>query len=164
MNFRLYFQDRALHPTSRQILKEQIQEMANKGGWWTLTATQRAYTPTRYKYLFDCVYQSALQVAATKYKIWNAAVGDFQFIETVEDLHTCMKTEFLKIQICNTETGEIMTTIDSSTRLEDAKFYQVFEEQVIQALTEMGCFDEDGCMSRDEWAETKKAKQIFSKI
>jgi len=164
MNFRLYFKDRAITPVSRQILDERIEEMAEKGGWWTLTATQRVYTPTRYKYLFDCVYQSALQVAATKYKIWDSTKQDFKWIETTEDLHTCMKTEFLKIQICNTETGEVTTTIDSSTRLEDREFYSVFEEQVIQHLTEMNCFDADGCMTREEWAEAKKARQIFSKF
>ena len=164
MNFKLYFQDQKLHATSRQILKEQIEEMAAKDGWWWFTATQRNYTGSRYKYLFDCVYQSALQVAATKYKIWDSAKQDFKWIETTEDLHTCMKTEFLKIQICNTETGEITTTIDSSTRLEDREFYNVFEEKVIQHLTEMNCYDADGCMTREEWAEAKKARQIFSKF
>ena len=164
MNFKLFFQDHVLHSTSREILKERIAEMAAKGGWWWFTATERNYTGSRYKYLFDCVYQSALQVAATKYKIWDPTKQDFKWIETTEDLHTCMKTEFLKIQICNTETGEITTTIDSSTRLEDREFYSVFEEQVIQHLTEMGCFDADGCMTREEWAEAKKARQIFSKF
>ena len=159
MNFRLYFQDRALTRVSRQILKERIEEMAKIGGWWTFTSTQRQYTPTRYKYLFDCVYQSALQVAATKYKIWNPAKAEFEFIQNVEDLHTCMKAEFMRIQVYNSETCELMTAIDSSTRLEDKEFYQVFEEKVIQALTEMGCFDADGCMSRDEWAAMKHPKK-----
>jgi len=164
MNFKLYFQDRALHPVSRQILKEQIQEMAAKGGWWWFTATERNYTGSRYKYLFDCVYQSALQVAATKYQLWNPAKQEFEYIQTTEDLHTCMKGEFLRVQTYNTETQEIKISIESSTKLDDREFYNVFEEQVIQHLTEMGCFDADGCMTREEWAESKKARQIFSKF
>lgn len=164
MNFKLYFQDRALHPTSREILKERIEEMAAKGGWWWFTATERNYTGSRYKYLFDCVYQSALQVAATKYKLWNPANQQFEYIQTTEDLHTCMKGEFLRVQTYNTETKEIKISIESSTKLDDREFYNVFEEQVIQHLTEMGCFDADGCMTREEWAEVKKARQIFSKL
>jgi hypothetical protein len=157
--FRLYFQDRKLHPVSREIMREQFAEMAEKGGWWWFTATQRNYTGSRYKYLFDCVYQSALQIAATKYKIWNPAKAEFEFIETVEDLHTCMKAEFMRIQVYNAETNELMIAIDSSTRLDDKEFYSIFEEKVIQALTEMGCFDADGCMSRDEWARMKHPKK-----
>jgi hypothetical protein len=157
--FRLYFQDKALHRVSREILRERLQEMAEKGGWWNFTTTQANYTPTRYKYLFDCVYKNALPEAVKKYKIWNPSKQDFEYIKTAQDLHTCMKTEFMRIQIYNTETCEIMTTIDSSTRLEDKAFYQVFEEKVIQHLTEMGCFDADGCMSRDEWAEMKHPKK-----
>lgn len=164
MNFKLYFQDRALHPTSRQILKEQIQVMAAKGGWWWFTATERNYTGSRYKYLFDCVYQSALQVAATKYQLWNPAKQEFEYIQTADDLHTCMKGEFLRVQTYNTETQEIKISIESSTKLDDREFYNVFEENVIQHLTEMGCFDADGCMTREEWAESKKARQIFSKF
>lgn len=164
MNFKLYFQDRALHPTSREILKERIEEMAAKGGWWWFTATERNYTGSRYKYLFDCVYQSALQVAATKYKLWNPANQQFEYIQTTEDLHTCMKGEFLRVQTYNTETQEIKISIESSTKLDDREFYNVFEEQVIQHLTEMNCFDSDGCMTREEWAEVKKARQIFSKL
>lgn len=159
MNFRLYFQDNALHPVSRQILKEQVEEMAAKGGWWNFTATQRQYTPTRYKYLFDCVYQSALQVAATKYKIWNPATGEFSFIETTAQLHTCMLYEFNSVQVVNVTTGELCRVTESSTKLDDKEFYATFEEQVIQALTEMGCFDADGCMSREEWAEMKHPKK-----
>jgi hypothetical protein len=159
MNFKLYFQDRKLHPVSREIMREQIEEMAKKGGWWWFTATQRNYTGSRYKYLFDCVYQSALQIAATKYKIWNPAKAEFEYIETVEDLHTCMKAEFMRIQVYNSETQELMVAIDSSARLDDKEFYTVFEEKVIQALTEMGCFDADGCMSRDEWARMKHPKK-----
>jgi hypothetical protein len=159
MNFKLYFQDNTIHPVSRQVLKEQIEEMAAKGGWWWFTSTQRNYTGSRYKYLFDCVYQSALQIAATKYKIWNPAKAEFEYIETVEDLHTCMKAEFMRIQVYNSETKELMTAIESSTRLDDKEFYTVFEEKVIQALTEMGCFDADGCMSRDEWARMKHPKK-----
>jgi hypothetical protein len=159
MNFKLYFQDRKIHPVSREIMKEQFAEMAAKGGWWWFTATKRNYTGSRYKYLFDCVYQSALQEAAKKYKIWNPAKAEFEFIETVEQLHTCMKAEFMRIQVYNSETQELMTAIDSSTRLDDKEFYTVFEEKVIQALTEMGCFDADGCMSRDEWARMKHPKK-----
>ena len=139
MNFKLYFQDHALHPTSREILKERIEEIAAKGGWWWFTATERNYTGSRYKYLFDCVYQSALQVAATKYKLWNPANQQFEYIQTTEDLHTCMKGEFLRVQTYNTETKEIKISIESSTKLDDREFYNVFEEQVIQHLTEMGC-------------------------
>ena len=159
MNFKLLFQDKTLHRVSRQILKERIEEMAQLGGWWAFTATQRVYTPTRYKYLFDCVYQSALQEAANKYKIWNPAKAEFEYIQTVEDLHTCMKAEFMRIQIYNAETNELMVAIDSSTRLEDKEFYTVFEEKVIQALTEMGCFDADGCPTREEWARMKHPKK-----
>jgi hypothetical protein len=157
--FRLYFQDKKLHPVSREIMREQFAEMAKKGGWWWFTATQRNYTGSRYKYLFDCVYQSALQEAAKKYKIWNPAKAEFEFIETVEQLHTCMKAEFMRIQVYNAETNELMTAIDSSTRLDDKEFYSIFEEKVIQALTEMGCFDADGCMTRDEWARMKHPKK-----
>ncbi len=164
MNFKLYFQNRAIHPVSREIMKEQFAEMAEKGGWWWFTTTQRNYTGSRYKYLFDCVYQSALQIAATKYKIWNPAKAEFEYIETVEDLHTCMKAEFMRIQIYNSETQELMTAIESSTRLDDKEFYTVFEEKVIQALTEMGCFDADGCMSREEWARMKHPKKDLSQL
>lgn len=164
MNFKLLFQDHALHPTSRETLKERIAEMAAKGGWWWFTATERNYTGSRYKYLFDCVYQSALQVAATKYQLWNPAKQEFEYIQTTEDLHTCMKGEFLRVQTYNTETQEIKISIESSTKLDDREFYTIFEEQVIRHLTEMGCFDADGCMTREEWAETKKRKQIFSKF
>lgn len=97
MNFKLLFQDNTLHRVSRQILKERIEEMAKIGGWWNFVATQRQYTPTRYKYLFDCVYSHALPIAATKYKIWNPAKAEFEFIQSVEDLHTCMKAEFMRI-------------------------------------------------------------------
>ena len=159
MNFKIYFQGHTIHPTSRQILKERIEEMAKIGGCWNFVATQRQYTPTRYKYLFDCVYSHALPMAATKYKIWNPAKAEFEFIQSVEDLHTCMKAEFMRIQVYNSETQELMTAIDSSTRLEDKEFYTVFEEKVIQALTEMGCFDADGCMTRDEWAASKHPKK-----
>ena len=133
--------------------------MAAKGGWWWFTATQRNYTGTRYKYLFDCVYQSALQVAATKYKIWNPLTQDFQFIETTAQLHTCMLYEFNSVQIVNTTTGELFRAAESSTKLQDKEFYDTFEEQVIQALTEMGCFDADGCPTRDEWAKMKHPKK-----
>jgi hypothetical protein len=159
MNFKLYFQDRKLHPVSREIMRERFREMQDKGGWWWFTATQRNYTGSRYKYLFDYVYQSALQEAAKKYKIWNPAKAEFEFIETVEQLHTCMKAEFMRIQVYNAETNELMIAIDSSTRLDDKEFYTVFEEKVIQALTEMGCFDADGCMTRDEWARVKHPKK-----
>lgn len=138
--------------------------MQEKGGWWWFTATQRVYTGTRYKYLFDCVYQSALQVAATKYKLWNPAKAEFEYIQTTEDLHTCMKGEFMRVQTYNTETQEIKVSIESSTRLEDKQFYTVFEEQVIQHLTEMGCFDADGCMSREEWAAMKHPKEEKTRI
>jgi hypothetical protein len=158
-HFKLYFQDRKIHPVSREIMREQFEEMAKLGGWWWFTATQRNYTGSRYKYLFDCVYQSALQEAAKKYKIWNPAKAEFEFIETVENLHTCMKAEFMRIQVYNSETQELMTAIDSSTRLDDKEFYSIFEEKVIQALTEMGCFDADGCMTRDEWARMKHPKK-----
>ena len=159
MNFKIIFQDGNLHPVSRQILKEQIDVMRGKGKAWTITATQRNYTPTRYKYLFDCVYKDALQVAAKKYKIWNPKKQDFEFIETAAQLHTCMLYEFNSVQVVNTSTGELFRVAESSTKLEDANFYQVFEEKVIQQLTEMGCYDDDGCMSRDKWAEKKHPKK-----
>lgn len=138
--------------------------MREKGKVWTITATQRNYTPTRYKYLFDCVYKNALQVAATKYKIWNPAKVDFEFIETTAQLHTCMLYEFNSVQVVNTSTGELFRVTESSTKLEDARFYQIFEEKVIQQLTEMGCFDADGCPTREEWAEIKHPKEEQTRI
>lgn len=156
MNFKLLFQDNTLHHVSRQILKEQIEEMAKIGGWWNFVATQRQYTPTRYKYLFDCVYQEALPRVAHRYQIVEN--GQPRPIKNTEELHLCMKWEFLSVQIIEPETGVISRIPGTSTALEDKEFYQEFEENVIAHLTELGGFP-DGCLSREEWAELKHPRK-----
>jgi hypothetical protein len=158
--FRILFQDKKLTSVSRQIVKEQFDEMAEKGGWWNVSTTQRQYTGGRCKYLFDCVYQTALPNVCNRWLIVDSKTGKQRTIETSDELHLCMKTEFLEITIINRETGEAKKTAGSSTVLEDDKFYMEFEEQVIQLLTEMGGFGDLGCLSRDEWVERKHPKNI----
>lgn len=158
MNIRLYFQDNALHRVSRQILKEAVETMAKAGGWWTVQATQRSYTPTRYKYLFDCVYADAMPNVAERYQILDPATGRHRGLESVEELHLCMKWEFLSIQLVDPTTGEITRIPGTSTQLDDRKFFDEFVEQVICHLTELGGYGVDGCLSREEWAELKHPK------
>jgi len=157
-HFRICFQDNKIHPVSRQILQEQFQEMQEKGGWWNFTTTQANYTPTRYKYLFDCVYKDALPNVAHRFQVIGKD-GKQRPLETASELHEYMKWAFNSILILNPETGEVCRVPDTSTKLDDNKFYSVFEEKVIQLLTEMDAFGADGCMSRDEWAEKKHPKK-----
>jgi hypothetical protein len=156
--FRLYFQDKKLHPISREIMREKFEEMAEKGGWWNFSTTQANYTPTRYKYLFDCVYKNALPNVAHKFQVIGKD-GKQRPLEKPEELHEYMKWAFNSILILNPETGEVCRVPDTSTKLDDNKFYSVFEEKVIQLLTEMDAFGADGCMSRDKWAQMKHPKK-----
>ena len=158
MNFKLLFQDRQLHPVSREIMREQFAEMAEKGGWWNFSTTQANYTPTRYKYLFDCVYKNALPNVAHRFQVIGK-YGKQRPLETAKELHEYMKWAFNSVLILNPETGEVCRVPDTSTKLDDRKFYDTFEEKVIQLLTEMDAFGADGCMSREQWAEMKHPKK-----
>jgi hypothetical protein len=157
-HFKICFPDHKIHPVSREILREQIAQMADKGGWWNISTTQANYTPTRYKYLFDCVYKDALPNVANRFQVIGKD-GKQRPLETTDELHEYMKWAFNSILILNPETGEVCRVPDTSTKLDDNKFYSVFEEKVIQLLTEMDAFGADGCLSRDEWAEKKHPKK-----
>lgn len=148
-----------LHPFSQEILKESFDKARAKGGRWNIRMTQRQYTPGRYKYLFDCVYGLALPYVSHRFKIVKGGVE--KSIEKVEQLHHFMKEKFCKVDVIDSETGEMYSIAASSTELDDPDFYQVFEEQVICELTELGAYGETGCPDREEWAELKKANQFI---
>ena len=148
-----------LHPFSQEILKESFDKARAKGGRWNIRMTQRQYTPGRYKYLFDCVYGLALPYVSHRFQIVRGGIP--RSIETVEELHLCMKMLYCRVEMVDSETGETYSIPATTTELEDQEFYQVFEEQVIADLTERGAYGETGCPCREEWAELKKANQFI---
>lgn len=151
-----------LHPFSQEILKESFDKARAKGGRWSVRMTQRQYTPGRYKYLFDCVYGLALPYVAHRFQIVRGGIA--REIETVEELHLCMKMLYCRVELMDTETCQTYSIPATTTELNDDEFYNEFEEQVIADLTERGAYGDMGCPTREEWAEMKKGKKIFSTI
>ena len=149
-----------LLPVSREIFADSVNQARKKGGKWKVRIVEDNYTSTRYKFLFDCVYRLALPYVANQFKIVKG--GTERSIENTKELHFFMKMLFNRIEIYDTETGLTCSAPGSTTDLEDIKFYNEFEEKVIAELTEREAFGDMGCPTREEWAESKKGKKIFS--
>jgi hypothetical protein len=148
-----------LNPVSREILAEQFKAMLEKGGNWYIRILRSSYTPTRYKYLFGCVYLTALPNVADLLHIVEFQDGEYKTrpIETTSELHDLMKWKYAAVEVMDPTTGDVTRLPVSTTQFEDAKFYSEFEEQVILFLSEIGGFP-NGCMSREEYAGLMKSK------
>lgn len=130
VNVRIEKKNGKLDVGSRQIMANWFNGLQD--GYHEVSAKTVAdlqYQPTRYKYLFDCVYQLCLPSAARVYRVLEG--GDPRPIRTVEELHYCMKAVYNPVHCVNIETGQVLSNALTTTALSDRDFAKRFLDEIL---------------------------------
>lgn len=162
MTFQIQKENGRLTPISKELLREWVDNLPE--GWHEVTSEQKKgalgnYSPTRYKYYFDCVLTLALP-AASRFYFWGVREGKKYIqkpLKNVEDLHEYLKAKYNSVQVIDAATGEYRETAMSTTQMNDRDFIHRFLEQILLDFSSHPfCVD---IPSREDWRDMHTAHQ-----
>lgn len=114
---------------SRSALKEQFGALTIGRYDVLITPAKDKYTPTRYKYYFDCALWQILNEAGRYYLIVNPSSGEQRTPANTTELHECMKAIYNPITL--TVGNKTRVIAGTTTDLNNKEFLGEYLEQII---------------------------------
>jgi len=149
-----------LTPASKTDLQAVLDIIKQTDGGYLVTVTplSRKYTPSRYKYYFDCIMGLAFPVAR-KFCGWNIR-GAFVPVSSPTNLHEWIKIRFNPRQWVDPVTGETRITGASTTEQTDGQFIDEFQMEIMAYFAQEPFFiDFPGF---EQWQAMHESKQWFT--
>ena len=144
---------------SREVFKEQF--AALESGLYLVAIEpfkERRFSPTRYKWWFDCVLGLALPKVRQHFGMIDRH-GQVRYPDTVKQLHDILKLIYNPVTIVMADGGMLKTIGYTTREMPDNEFLNEFAEIIIADLSGAPyyAFPDTGCPDRNEWAEMRKA-------
>lgn len=139
-------------PHSLQLFSEQWAKCPDGNYTITIEEGKIGYTPTRYKYYFDCVLREILGQAGRFFRLTVPNTGEERPPNSTEELHEIMKLVYNPIQVeCS---GQVFTIPGTTTEIRDRDFIGQYVEQIIAEYSGPPYLCE--IPSYEEWKEMRK--------
>lgn len=144
--------------SSKETFREQWGQLPDGNYTITIEEGRKGYTPTRYKYYFDCVLFEIIRQAGHYYRITNPETGEQRKPNNTEEMHEIMKAIYNPLTV---QVGRATMVIPgSTTELKDRDFIGNYLEQIISEhagppyLVDIPDYE--------EWKELRKTGQYKS--
>lgn len=153
-------ENKKLDEDSRQDLGQAIRDLG-KGRYLVNISesnSRGSYSPSRYKYYFDCVLGLAFPKVSKSFAFHKN--GKLQHPKTEKELHAILKAVYNPITIVDTSTGEAKEYGVSTTVLSDSEFIGEYLESIVSDFSSPPYFayPDTGCPTYDEWKQMHKEK------
>ena len=122
MKFQIEKRDGKFTEVSRSILREKFSELPDGRHLIETKRIVGTYTPTRYKYYFDCVMWMILQSVGDKFLVIDPVTKERRKVASTKDVHEIMKLRYNAVTIVDKETGEVYRVGSTTTNMNDRSF------------------------------------------